>query len=221
MDVFLVDDQPIITYALEDILTKHFVGALRVDKASSCAQMLDRLAVNHYDLLVLDLSIAGPGYGLSLLRAVRNQAPDLHVMVFSGNASAFLALAVLNQGACAYVCKSSGTERVVGALLTIELGFPYCDPSVNLHCAQRHPWHSLSGIEQHVMLSLARGECLKVVATRSYRSYKTIAAHKYNSLNKLGLDSGAQLVSYLTAEGLDFLLNEPPPPAVPVFSECS
>jgi DNA-binding NarL/FixJ family response regulator len=208
MAFLLVDDQPIITYALSELLKDAFPNAAHIDAAGDSLAMLKCLTSKHYDFLILDLIMPGVGQSIAMLRAALSEAPNLGVVIFSGNKSPCLALAALEQGASAYVCKSSGYYLIIEAIQTLKAGKVFCDPVIDLGSAHMHPWYSLSDLEWHVLLSLARGECLQVVAKRQSRDYKTIAAHKYNALNKLGLSAGVELANYLVTQGLGYLLND-------------
>jgi DNA-binding NarL/FixJ family response regulator len=208
MAFLLVDDQPIITYALSELLKGAFTDAARIDVAADSLTMLKCLASKHYDFLILDLFTPGAGQSIAMLRAALSESPHLGVVIFSGYKSPCLALAALEQGARAYVCKSSGPHLIVEAIEALKAGKVFCDPAIDLASAHKHPWYSLSDLEWYVLLSLARGECLHKVAERQSRDYKTIAAHKYNALNKLGLSTGVELANYLASQGLGYLLDE-------------
>ncbi|WP_447769265.1 response regulator [Pseudomonas kilonensis] len=208
MAFLLVDDQPIITYALSELLKDAFPDATHIDAVADSLTMLKCLTSKHYDFLILDLIVPGAGQSIAMLRAALSEAPHLGVVVFSGNKSPCLALAALEQGACAYVCKSSGHHLIIEAIQALKAGKVFCDPAIDLGYAHKHPWYSLSDLEWHVLLSLARGECLHVVAKRQSRDYKTVAAHKYNALNKLGLRTGVELANYLATQGLGYLLTD-------------
>ena len=208
MAFLLVDDQPIITYALSELLKGAFPDAARIDVAADSLTMLKCLASKHYDFLILDLFTPGAGQSIAMLRAALSESPHLGVVIFSGYKSPCLALAALEQGARAYVCKSSGPHLIVEAIEALKAGNVFCDPAIDLASAHKHPWYSLSDLEWYVLLSLARGECLHKVAERQSRDYKTIAAHKYNALNKLGLSTGVELANYLASQGLGYLLDE-------------
>lgn len=208
MDFLLVDDQPIITYALSVLLKDAFPDAAHIDAAADGLTMLNCLAIKHYDFLILDLFMPGVGQSIAMLRTALSEAPHLRVVIFSGDKSPCLAFAALEQGACAYVCKSSGPHLIVEAIQTLKAGEVFCDPAIDLGSAHKHPWFSLSDLEGHVLMSLARGECLHTVAERQSRDYKTIATHKYNALNKLGLSTGVELANYLATQGLGYLLED-------------
>ncbi|ALN88575.1 bacterial regulatory, luxR family protein [Lysobacter capsici] len=57
-----------------------------------------------------------------------------------------------------------------------------------------------------MLIALARGENLQAIAIDSNRSYKTVTAHKYNALRKLGLRSKDEIGHYLAHHGIDCLL---------------
>lgn len=208
MKFLLVDDQPIITHALYGLLKDSFPDTTRIDSVADGLMMFDCLSRQSYDVLVLDPFFHCDLQGITLLRTILNQTSRLKVVVFSAHHSPCLVQRVLEQNACAFVCKTSSPNLIVGAVELLLAGGEFCDPAVDLARAREHPWHSLGYSERQVLLALAAGECLNAIAARNYRSYKTVAAHKYNALHKLGLDVGVDMASYLASQGLEYLLDD-------------
>jgi len=133
--------------------------------------------------------------------------PDLKIVIYTGHAHPSLALATFDLGAKAHVLKASGPNLAIDAIRIVSSGGSFVDPAIDLESARSHPWHQLTSGERKVLLALARGENLQVIAIDSCRSYKTVTTHKYNALSKLGLRSNAEIGPYLAAHGLDYLIS--------------
>lgn len=205
MRILLVDEHPIVAYALRNLLKNALPGDKTIDTTTD-SQMLEYLEERHHDILVLAISVPGSSHQLALLTAARQQFPDLGIIAFSSHDSPCLALASLELGADAYICKQSEPALIIDAILAFKAGITFCDPAINLSEAFVHPWHTLSKVEREVFLPLACGSSLEALAKRKGRSYKTIATHKYNALKKLGLRSNETLREYLVSQGLDYLI---------------
>jgi DNA-binding NarL/FixJ family response regulator len=77
-----------------------------------CLEAVDRA---HPDVLVLDLAMPGLD-GLEVLERLRDEAPGVRVVVFSGFARSRMEPVVLRHGADAYVQKGAPLEEVAAAV---------------------------------------------------------------------------------------------------------
>jgi two-component system capsular synthesis response regulator RcsB len=208
MRVLIADDHPIICIALSEMLKTAFPGDdTAIEEVSDSDALLARIVEETYDLLVLDLLMPGSLQSVRLLEAISARQPELRVVVYTGQAHPSLALAAFDLGAEGYVLKSSGPNVAIDAIRIVAGGGTFQDPALDIESARTHPWHQLTSGERQVLLALARGQNLQVIAIDSDRSYKTVTTHKYNALHKLGLRSNAEIGPYLAAHGLDYLLS--------------
>jgi two-component system capsular synthesis response regulator RcsB len=205
--ILVADDHPIICIALGELL-KSALGQAEtwIETASDSDEVVRMLEEASYGLLVVDLHMPGQFKSVFLLEMLLARWPDLLVAVYTGNAHPSLALAAMDLGVRAYVLKASGPHIAIEAVRLALEGKRFIDPAVDLEAARAHPWHQLTPGERQVLLAIARGNNLQAIAIDSGRSYKTVTAHKYNALSKLGLRSNAEMGPYLTAHGLDYLL---------------
>lgn len=201
--VLIADDHPIVVVALTEMLSAALgEDGMLVDSVADGDCLLRRLENETWNYLVLDLHMPGRLKSMSLLREVLARQPQLQTLIYTGIDQPFLALAALELGARAFVLKSCSSEIVITAIRSVMAGQNYVDPSIDLAEAKRHPWHQLTTGERAVLLALARGENLQAIAIDSGRSYKTVTAHKYNALRKLGLKSNDEIGHYLERLGL-------------------
>lgn len=208
MRILIADDHPIICIALAEMLKAAFHDDhATIETVSDSDGLLLCLDANEHDLLVLDLEMPGKLQSVPLLRAVIDTSPGLRIVVYTGHAHPSLALAAIDLGTKGYVLKASGPTLAIDAIRTVSEGGIFVDPALDIESARSHPWHQLTPSERLVLLAIAGGQPLQAVAIDTGRSYKTITAHKYNALHKLGLRSNAEIGPYLAAQGLDYLLN--------------
>jgi DNA-binding NarL/FixJ family response regulator len=208
MRILIADDHPIICVALGEMLKSAFAGTLaELDTVADSDTLLSRLAETRCDHLILDLFMPGRLGSIPLLERVVAMRPDIRVVAYTGAQQPMLALCALDAGAKAFVSKSSGPEVAIQAVRAIQGGDRFIDPSIDLEGARKHPWHSLTAAERGVIVALAGGGHLHAIALDSARSYKTVTAHKYNALRKLGLASKTDLQHYLSQLGLGYLLD--------------
>src|SRR6185369_6545219 len=79
-------------------------GAFRLEHLTRLASCLDRLKKNHVDVVVLDLSLPD-GNGLETFNQVREAAPQVPILILTGNEDESLAMESLKKGAQDYILK--------------------------------------------------------------------------------------------------------------------
>ena len=98
--------------ALNQMLVMHFEDeGFRVDSALTCADALEHVSANGYDLLLLDQQLPD-GTGMSVLEAVLAREPDLPVVMMTGQHDLELAIAAIKCGAADFVHKPVETAEL-------------------------------------------------------------------------------------------------------------
>jgi DNA-binding response OmpR family regulator len=107
--VLIVDDEP----ALRTTLTRVLMSAgWEVTSASEGREMLQLLAASPFDLVYLDIHLTGMS-GMDLLQQIRENDPDLPVVLFTGQASLDTALEAIRLGASDYLVKPIDPEILI------------------------------------------------------------------------------------------------------------
>jgi two-component system response regulator NreC len=120
---------------------------------------------------------------------------------------------MLEAGAGGYVPKRAAPEELLTAIRAAAAGEVYLYPSlakllVKDYLAQEHPNEEnnvLDGLterEQEVLRYLAEGTSNAGIADALVISAKTVARHRENIMQKLGLHSRAELVRYAIRKGI-------------------
>src|SRR5579862_1675190 len=108
--VLLVEDNPtdvlLTREVLESQLQFHLTHVERLGDA------LSAMAVGPYDVILLDLGLPD-SQGLETLLAVRQQAPDLPIVVMTGRDDEELALRAVGEGAQDYLVKSQVRDSIL------------------------------------------------------------------------------------------------------------
>jgi len=106
--LLIVEDDP----ALNQMLTLHFEDeGCAVASALTCADALELVAANAYDLLLLDQQLPD-GTGIELLASVLAQDPDLPVVMMTGQHDLELAIEAIGKGAADFVHKPVETAAL-------------------------------------------------------------------------------------------------------------
>ncbi len=160
------------------------------------------------DLVILDLNIPG-GDGLEILRMIKRLDWELPVLVVSALREELYGVIALKEGAAGYLTKRCTSEELLSAIRTVIAGKRYVSDQLTQRLAQyiqngakAMPHERLTMREFQVMLMLGQGMSLKDVSDKLSLSYTTVATHKSRILIKMELESVAQIVRYVTTQGL-------------------
>src|SRR4030095_10771100 len=97
MRILIVDDHAIVRRGLKDILRDEFPSA-EITEVGDAAAMMLQIARERWDIVISDLSMPGRT-ALDVLPQIRQQAPDLPVLILSIYPEDQYAIRVLKAGA--------------------------------------------------------------------------------------------------------------------------
>lgn len=205
--VLVVDDHPVVRKGLTLILAQEpEIG--EVGEADSAAELLRLLATGAWEVVVLDISLPDRS-GLETLKDIKAMRPDLPVLILSMHPEDQYAPRVLKAGAAGFVSKESAAEELVNAVKKVVGGGRYVSPSLAEKLAelieddyQGPPHERLSDREFQVMRMLAEGKRLKDIADELCLSVKTVSTYRARVLEKMGVESNAELTYYAVKNGL-------------------
>ena len=106
--LLIVEDDP----ALNQMLVLHFEDeGFEVEGVMTCADALERVTENAFDLLLLDQQLPD-GTGLELLDTLMSREPDLPVVMMTGQHDLELAIEAIGKGAADFVHKPVETAQL-------------------------------------------------------------------------------------------------------------
>lgn len=206
IDVLLADDHAIVRSGLRQLLS----GApdLRVvGEAQDGHELLDRLRRTPADLVLLDLSMPGLS-GVELIKRLQLEHPRLPLLVLSMHVEAPIVGRVLRAGAAGYASKDCDPAALLAALRKVAQGGRYIDPSLvdsvvfSSNGPADAPHELLSPRELQVLERITAGQALGEIADALHLSPKTVSTHKMRLMQKLQLNSNADLLKYALRHGL-------------------
>jgi two-component system, NarL family, invasion response regulator UvrY len=202
----MVDDHAVVREGLKYILSQ--APELEVAaEARGVPEALELLRTQHFDVILLDLSLSGQS-GMELLRVVKAKPSAPPVLVVSAYAEDQYAVQVFKAGADGFINKESAPELLVSAMRRVASGKKYvsADLADKLACnltRTDNPAHQyLSNREFQVLSRLARGESLTTIAAALHMSTKTVTTYRSRILEKTGSTSNAELIRYALENGL-------------------
>ena len=195
--VLLVDDHSIVRDGLKRILAA--TTDLEVaGEAASGEAALALVKANDYDLAMLDMSMPGLS-GVDLIKRLKLEKPRLRILVLSMHGEQQYAARALKAGASGYLNKDSASELLLGALRKIAAGGVHIGEAAAASLLQsgNKPAHeTLSDREFEVLRLLVEGLGPTEIGERLHLSVKTVSTHKTRILEKLNVNSTAELVRY-------------------------
>lgn len=199
--VFVADDHPVVREGLKRIVAAEDGFVLAGESATS-AETLSRVPEADVDVLLLDLEMPGRG-GLDVLRELRQQLPDLRVVVLSQYPEDPYAVRAIQAGASSFLTKITDPERLVEAIRKVAAGGQYISEEVAAQLAfyvggtrRDKPHETLSHREFQVLCLIGKGKTVSEIADELALSVKTVSTYRSRLLEKMGLGNNAQLMRY-------------------------
>lgn len=208
IDVIITDDHSIVRSGLRQLLST--ATDLRVvGEAADGHGLLGLLRQTRADVLLLDLSMPGLS-GVDLIKRLQAEHPALPVLVLSMHVEAQIVARVLRAGAAGYVTKDCEPTALISAVRKVAAKGRYIDPSLvdsvvfhgGLDPSSDSPHEQLSPRELQVLERIAAGRALGQIADELHLSPKTVSTHKMRVMQKLGLQTNADLLKYAVRHGI-------------------
>jgi DNA-binding NarL/FixJ family response regulator len=111
ISVLIVDDEESIRVSLEGILKKKYY----VNTAEDSLTALKILQNDHYDLLLSDIKMDGMN-GMVFLKKVKENFPEIPVLLMTGYSSLNTAIEALRLGASDYLIKPCSKKVIFGSI---------------------------------------------------------------------------------------------------------
>lgn len=207
LNILIADDHAVVRKGLIQIL-EDFSEINSIDEADDGFEAEDLIRKNHYDLIILDLSMPGRG-GLDTLKQIKINNPLLPVLILSIHPEEQYAVRLLKAGASGFLNKASAPEELISAIKKVVAGGKYISTSMAEHLASEIekdnndlPHERLSDREYQVMLMIASGKTVSEIAETLNLSVKTISTYRTRILEKMELENNAKLVHYALKHNL-------------------
>jgi two-component system response regulator NreC len=165
------------------------------------------------EVLLLDVTMPG-NERLAVLRAVREHAPSVCVLLLTMHEDAALLREALRLGASGYVLKKAAEAELLTAIRAVARGEAYVDPAMTrvmiegylgIDGSQRAEVAQADGLtarEVEVLKLTAEGYTNKEIAEKLVISVKTVETHKAHIAEKLGVKSRVEWLRYAREKGL-------------------
>lgn len=202
VSVVIVDDHAVVRSGLRQFFTATDDFEVAAEAATG-GELLDLVGSTEADVVLLDITLPDMN-GLEVLKRIKQVRPGLPVLIFSMFAEDEFAMPALHAGASGYLNKDSPPAQILTALRTVVGGGRYISPTLaerlidgTISGTQRLPHETLSPREMSVMLLLSKGVSLTRIGEQLHLSVKTISTYRARILEKLDMQSNAEITRYV------------------------
>jgi DNA-binding NarL/FixJ family response regulator len=199
--VLLVDDHALVRRGFRRLLEDD--PSISVIGEASDADEAVRLAVAFEpDVVVMDCAMPGAN-GLSATRTILACVPKTAVLMLSMHSEETLVRQAMEAGARGYVLKNALELDLAAAIKRVAAGETVLDPALERATGPSvSPTRALSPRELEVLQLICDGLSNREIAARLDLSVNTVAVHRANIMNALGVHKTAELVVYALQHGL-------------------
>ncbi|MDQ6701415.1 MAG: response regulator transcription factor [Acidobacteriota bacterium] len=201
----LVDNQTLFREGMKAVFALQS-GLEVVGEAGDGVEAVRRCAESPPDIVLMDIGMAGLS-SFEAARQIRKQRPQTRIVFLTMYEDEDYLVAALEVGAAGYVLKDASVSELIGAIREIHQGGSYLSPRMMTQLVNDFRSRvnssrvmlrsdSLTAREKEVVKLVAEGNSVKEIAWILKLSVKTIEAHKFNLMRKLGIHNKAHLVQY-------------------------
>jgi DNA-binding NarL/FixJ family response regulator len=201
ISVLLVDDHSLVRRGFRRILEDAPDIAV-VGEASDGAEAVRLAAQLHPQLIVMDCALPGMS-GLDATRRILHKFPEIAILMLSMHSEDTWVHQALDAGARGYILKSAVDMELVTAIRRVVEGEIVLDPQISRGTTLKGEGKSgLTVRELEVLKLIVVGKSNKEIATDLDLSANTVAVHRANIMDALGIHKTAELVVYAIRSGL-------------------
>jgi DNA-binding NarL/FixJ family response regulator len=183
-----------------------------VGEASDGLEAIRCIKKKNPEMLLLDISMPRLD-GISVIKDLRPQFPDLKILVLTIHESDHYILETFKAGVNGYCVKDSSRSELLCAIDSVLAGKTYISPGIAGEVMEgylaRHKtlkkhsaWERVTQREREVLKLVAEGYTNKEIADFLNISVKTVEKHRANIMKKIGLHNVAALTYYAVQKGL-------------------
>lgn len=210
--IYLIDDHNLVVESYKKLLESHHD---MVGEAHEAQHVVNQIQQIHPDIILMDISMPGQN-GYELARNVKRVLPGIKIIFVSMHLEPTFIMEAFRAGGEGYVPKQTAGSELLSAIQHVLQNRPYMSPLIPEEVRQTissqiegMPGTELSGKltpkQKEILKLVAQGFSSKDIANTLNISQSTVAFHKTQIMQALGLKSKADLTKYAIMSGLSSL----------------
>jgi DNA-binding NarL/FixJ family response regulator len=208
--IILADDHAMLRHGLSKSFQneKDMEVIAQAKDGRTTVELVKELSPN---VVIMDIGMPDLN-GIEATRQIMRDCPKVKVIGLSMHSSKNFIIEMFKAGASGYLLKDCEFDELVNAIRLVVSNKTYISPAISdvvVDNYMRRPANTkdsafsiLSQREREVLQLLTEGKTTKQIAKSLHISAKTVEVHRLNMMNKLKIDSIAQLTKYAIQEGL-------------------
>ena len=201
ISVLLVDDHSLVRRGFRRILEDE-ADIVVVGEASDGEEAIRLAHELNPQLIIMDCALPGLS-GLVATRRILAKSPAIAILMLSMHSEDTLVRQALDAGARGYILKSAVDMELVTAIRRVAAGEVVLDSQVSRPAALKgEREYGLTVRELEILQLIVDGKSNKEIAARLDLSANTVAVHRANIMDALGIHKTAELVVYAIRNGL-------------------
>ncbi len=204
--VLIADDHGIVRSGIR-LLLEQQADIEVVAEAADGAEARELAVRERPDLAILDVKMPKLT-GLQATREIKQQAPEVSVLILSMHDDERYLFEALKAGASGYVLKAQADTDLLAAIRAVERGEPFLTPEAQRTLIKdvlergSAGEEELTPREEEIVKLVAEAHTTKQIAELLHLSEKTVENHRTNAMRKLGMRDRVELVRYAIRRGL-------------------
>ena len=201
ISVLLVDDHTLVRLGFRRLLED--APDVRVGGEAKDGEEAIRLPQElRPRVIVMDCALPGVS-GLVATRKILEKLPETGVLMLSMHSEDTLVKQAMQAGARGYILKSAVDLELVTAVRNVAAGQTVLDPQlVRPEALRGERDYGLTARELEILQLIVDGKSNKEIAAQRDLSANTVAVHRANIMDALGIHKTAELVVYAIRNGL-------------------
>ncbi len=202
--ILSADNHPIVRMGIKQVLSsaKDFEVT---DDVATTSELFEKLEKVVPDVVILEMDIPEIN-GIATLRRIKQEFPDVKVLIYSGQSEDVYALSTIRAGAFGYLSKTADLDYIISAVRKVSQGNMFITNELAQRLAfdegtqkPRRFFRKLSTREVEVLKLLASGKRNKDVALGLGLNEKTVSTYKARLMRKLNVDNLVDLLQQAKA----------------------
>lgn len=206
--ILIVEDHFMVRISLRIMLNELYGQAVPFE-AENFDDALQLIANHSFELIVLDIDIPG-GKGTAMIAQIRQQQPDVVILVCSAADEEKYALDYIGEGANGYLSKSAPQKEAMEAIATVMKRNKYVSQIVQQQLLDGVSNGSktnsrvlllkqLSSREHEIMKLMLEGKWIKEIAANLNLRANTVSTYKARIFEKMGVTNVFELFKKVNA----------------------
>ena len=209
--ILIADDHTIVRQGLARLLEDHAEFKV-VGEAVNGNMAIEKSLSLKPDVVIMDIAMPLLN-GIEAARRIRRQLPQSKIIILSMYAQEHYIHELLEAGISGYLLKESSGRDIINAIQAAMKGETFLSPSISKLLVDRYlslrksspkeeRFNQLSNREREIFQLIAEGHPTKKISQMLCISTSTVKTHRQKIMEKLEVDSPAQLVHYAISLGL-------------------